>query len=160
MSAAASRKQTDGDLRQSQKRFRLVNQQAVMAGQCQLQPTTQRQTVQGRDEGFSTRLDTTEQAVLAFEAQGCVACSHALGIGLDQLLEIGTGDETGLGRGDYGALDVLAPQNLLDSMFKVRDQLRGEHVDRLIRKVEGKDGDAIGFDVQFHCRHGEFSEIR
>jgi hypothetical protein len=69
------------------------------------------------------------------------------GIGGEQHLEIGAGDEVGLAGGDDDALHPLVLERLLERAGIGRDRALVQHVHGAARHVPGERGDAVAVDV-------------
>ncbi|CAH0273997.1 hypothetical protein SRABI112_03723 [Pseudomonas mediterranea] len=103
---AAARQQAQSDFRQPDLHRRMIQRHAMMASQADLPTASERRTVDSGHHWLAQRL---EGAQLRLESQDHLV--ESLGLGLadrDQLVEIATGEECLLGRGDDHAGDRIA----------------------------------------------------
>jgi hypothetical protein len=140
---AGARQQAHLHLGQADLRLRVVQRDAVMAGQAQLEAAAERRAVDGRDQRLAAGLQLAEQqreaARVAVDLLRVLhAREHA-----DQVLEVGPGDEAVLGRGDHHALHGRVAGERLDGLAQFAHELRRQHVHRPPGDVDDQQRDAV-----------------
>ncbi|MCY1449505.1 hypothetical protein D9M71_662440 [compost metagenome] len=126
--AAAGRQQTNGHFGQADNGFWIIDQQASMARQRQFKATAQRQAVERGNKGLAAGLDTAHQCVFAIKAVGSLHGIHTLVEGVDQILEVGTGDKAGFARGQDCTANVGVSQDFFDRYLQFNDEGWREYI--------------------------------
>jgi hypothetical protein len=149
LGAAATRQQAQLDFRQAELGFWVVERDAVVAGQRQLQPAAQRGAVERRHHRPAAGFQAAQE--------GLVLLGHGEGFGrigdAVHLVDVGAGEELLLARGEDHALDAGVRLDARDGLGKGTGEFLVEHVHGTARHVEGQGDDAIGILVEFHCGH-------
>ena len=166
LGAAGARQQADLGFGQAELDLGRVGDDAVVAGQGDLQAAAEGEAVDRRGDRLAAGLQGAERLV---EGEGRVE-GGAQGVFLGtarpagslgaQLAEVGAGAEAGgLARGDHRALDGGVGLDALDHLADLADHRGGQGVHRPARHVEGDEGDAVGVDVDLEVFHGSVPQV-
>ncbi len=143
--AAAARQQADLDLGLADLGLRIGRGDAMVAGEADLEAAAQRGAVdRGHDRlaaGLLAAKDFLQLAELLGQDRGI------RGIGVQQHLEIGAGDEVDLARSNDDALDLVVLERLLERAGVGGDRGFVQHVHGAVGHVPGDGGDAVAVDV-------------
>ena len=153
--AAEARMDAQLHFRQPQRRLAVIGHDAVAARERELEPATERETVDQRDGRTPQRLDRTDD-LLAGTHQ-LVALVGRLELG--ELLDVGTGDEAvGLAGVDHQAAGC-APRDVPELDVQFLEDRPGQRVGRGVGAVELEPGDVGRVDLQrpVGCRCGGFA---
>jgi hypothetical protein len=117
-----------------------VGGDAIGAGQRELESAAQAGTVDGDDDRDAPLLDAVEHRV----PEGARLRRVRRDLELEELVDVGAGDEVALLAGDeYRTDDAGVLLDPVDVRRELVDDGRRELVDRLAGQVEGEDGDAV-----------------
>ncbi len=150
--AAGAREQTELHLREAEHGLGVVDDHAVMRGEADLQPATQRRAVDGRDDRLAERLQTPQVGLDV--AHHLRDLGGVLAPGLLQIVQVTAGEERLLGGRDDDARDrVLLGLEALDG--RVHRRLVGvvHGVGGLVRIVQREDDDPVGVLLPADRRH-------
>ena len=167
--AAAAGEQADLDFRQADARLVAVGDDAVVAGERQLEAAAHADAVDRRGErlarGLQLAKDQRELAravveephrrLLAFGfGDARVFLAHALQHG-----QVRAAGEAVLGRSEHRALDGGILRDMIDDLADFGDHLRRQHVHRTPRHVPADQRDSVGVGLESEVDevHGEGS---
>ena len=141
--AAGAGQQAELDLREAEHDLGVVERDAVMRGERDLQAAAERRAVDGGDDGLAERLQPAQVGLQPAHHLGDLG--RVLLAGLLEVVEVAAGEEGLLRAGDDDAGDLV----LLGLQPLDRGRHRGlvglvHRVRRLVRVVEREDDDAVG----------------
>ena len=145
LGAAAARQQAELDLGLADPGPRVGRGDAVVAGERDLEAAAQRGAVDRRHDRLTAGLLVAEQPLQLAELLG--ELGRIRGVGVQEHLEIGAGDEIGLSGGDDDALHLVVLERRLERPGIGRDRALVQHVHGAVRHVPGDGGDAVTVDV-------------
>ena len=165
--AAAAGKQADLDFRQAEPRLVVVGNDAVMAGERELEAAAHRRSVERRDPGLAAGLDAAEGQRELADLLEQPRIRRLLALRLYQLGEgailifqhgeVGAAAERVLAGGDDGALDGGIARDLFDDRLKLLHHLRVDDVHRAAGHVPGDERNAVGIDIEGEIGEGHVS---
>ena len=162
--AAGAGEQADLDLRQADARLVAVGDDAVVAGERQLEGAAHADAVDRRGERLAAAFELAEdqrQLARAVEEEAHrrlfavrlgdarVFAPHAL-----QHRQVGAAGEAFLARSDDRALDRGVAGDLVDQRIELFDRFRRQHVHRAAGHVPGDQRDAVGVEVEAEILRG------